>query len=54
MLEAGAPCPARRKYAVVMREAHDAWRTSLSSVSLADIVAGLPDAVIEKNRRLLG
>ncbi len=39
--------------AAVMRDAHDAWRESLSAVALADIVAGLPDAVILKNRRLL-
>ncbi|WP_067201432.1 RrF2 family transcriptional regulator [Microbacterium sp. XT11] len=40
--------------AVAMRDAHEAWRASLRSVSLAQIVAGLSDAVIEKNRRLLG
>ncbi len=39
--------------ASVMREAHEAWRASLAAVTLADIVAGLPDSVLEKNRRLL-
>jgi len=37
-----------------MRQAHEAWRASLRSVTLAEIVAGLSDSVIEKNRRLLG
>ncbi|MBO9625244.1 MAG: Rrf2 family transcriptional regulator [Microbacterium sp.] len=40
--------------AAVMRDAHEAWRESLSAVSLADIVAGLPAGVVDKNRRLLG
>lgn len=40
--------------AAVMRDAHEAWRSSLAAVTLAEIVAGLPDGVVEKNRRLLG
>ncbi|MEU4017326.1 Rrf2 family transcriptional regulator [Microbacterium sp. NPDC028030] len=39
--------------AAVMRRAHDAWRESLSGVTVAQIVAGLPAEVLEKNRRLL-
>lgn len=47
-------CTSPCALAVVMRQAHEAWRASLRSVTLAEIVAGLSDSVIEKNRRLLG
>lgn len=39
--------------ASVMRSAHEAWRASLAAVTLSEVVGGLPDAVLEKNRRLL-
>lgn len=39
--------------AAVMRRAHEAWRASLDGVTVAEIVAGLPAGVPEKNRRLL-
>jgi Rrf2 family protein len=39
--------------AVTMRTAHEAWRASLASVTLADVVATLPDGVPERTRRLL-
>ncbi|MDP3951949.1 Rrf2 family transcriptional regulator [Microbacterium sp.] len=39
--------------AAAMRTAHEAWRASLQSVTLGDIVSGLSSGVLEKNRRLL-
>lgn len=39
--------------AVVMRQAHEAWRASLAGVTVAEVVATLPASVLEKNRRLL-
>lgn len=39
--------------AEAMRHAHEAWRRSLSGVTVGEIVAGLPTSVHEKNRRLL-
>ncbi|OZB83118.1 Rrf2 family transcriptional regulator [Microbacterium sp. 13-71-7] len=39
--------------ASAMRAAHEAWRSSLQHATLGGIVAGLPSAVLEKNRRLL-
>ena len=39
--------------ATVMRRAHEAWRESLAGVTVAEVVAGLPPSVLEKNRRLL-
>lgn len=39
--------------AVVMRRAHDAWRESLAAVTVAEVVATLPESVPAKNRRLL-
>ncbi len=39
--------------AAAMRQAHEAWRASLQSVTLGEIVAGLSPEAIAKNRRLL-
>jgi hypothetical protein len=36
-----------------MRRAHEAWRGTLEAVSIAEVVATLPDTVPAKNRRLL-
>lgn len=39
--------------AVKMAEAHEAWRTSLATVSLADIIATLPPTAVPRTRSLL-
>ena len=39
--------------AAVMRQAHEAWRTSLASRTLADIIDTLPPDVLDRTRRLL-
>ena len=39
--------------AVKMAEAHDAWRASLAAVSLADVLATLPETAIPRTRSLL-
>jgi hypothetical protein len=36
-----------------MRRAHDAWRTSLASCTLDDIIGTLPPEIPERTRRLL-
>ena len=36
-----------------MADAHEAWRASLAGVSLADIVATLPDTAVPRTRSLL-
>ncbi|WP_136051685.1 RrF2 family transcriptional regulator [Microbacterium sp. K36] len=46
-------CTAPCGLAVVMRRAHEAWRATLEAVSIAEVVATLPDTVPAKNRRLL-
>jgi Rrf2 family protein len=39
--------------ATIMRRAHDAWRTSLASCTLDDIIGTLPPEIPERTRRLL-
>ncbi|MEV4569056.1 Rrf2 family transcriptional regulator [Nonomuraea sp. NPDC049419] len=39
--------------AAKMYEAHDAWRRSLAGVTLADILAGLPDAIPARTRSII-
>ena len=46
-----ADCLAPCAVAVVMRNAHNAWRASLRSVTIADLVAGLPVPVRERTQR---
>ena len=38
---------------VAMNTAHDAWRTSLRASTIADIAAGLPAEIRERNKKLL-
>ncbi|MFC4376117.1 RrF2 family transcriptional regulator [Nocardia halotolerans] len=46
-------CRERCALAATMDSAHDAWRTSLRSVTVAGLVAALPPEIPERNRRLL-
>jgi len=39
--------------ATTMRRAHEAWRTSLASCTLADIIDTLPPEIPDRTRRLL-
>ena len=48
-----AECRDPCQLVTVMGRAHDAWRESLRSTSLADVVSTLPPAVPAKTRRLL-
>ena len=43
------PC----QLAAIMARAHDAWRDTLRSTSLADVVSSLPAGIPDKTRRLL-
>lgn len=40
--------------AQTMRTAHEAWRSSLASVTVADLIAALPAWAPDRTRRLLG
>lgn len=48
-----ADCRSTCILAVKMAEAHDAWRASLAAVSLADVLATLPETAIPRTRSLL-
>jgi Rrf2 family protein len=37
---------------VAMNKADDAWRTSLRATTVADIAEGLPEAIVERNKKL--
>lgn len=38
---------------IVMNKADNAWRTSLRATTIADIAAGLPAEIVERNKKLL-
>ncbi|MFE2376822.1 RrF2 family transcriptional regulator [Streptomyces sp. NPDC059398] len=46
-------CPGPCGFASVMADAHEAWRASLRSATVQDVVGRLPAEVRERNARLL-